>query len=62
MKCSRMWGVPVSGLRLGGTSDRIIIVAVKDKAAIRAVLGPCDTALNGELVIGIYQVSVEVEH
>jgi hypothetical protein len=48
IKCSRMWGVPVSGLRLGGTRDRITIVAARHQAAIRAILELCDASLNGE--------------
>jgi hypothetical protein len=37
VKCLTLWGALVSGLRLGGTNDRITIPAVKSQAAIPAV-------------------------
>ena len=46
-------GAPVSGLRVGGTSDRITIIATKLQAAIRAVLEPCDPLLMYEPVVGM---------
>jgi hypothetical protein len=52
MKCSMLCGALVSGLRAGGTSDRITIVAAKLQAAIRAALEPCDPVM-GETVVGM---------
>ena len=53
VKCLTLWGALVSGLRLGGTNDRIMIATVKTQAAIRASLETCDSALIGDSVTGM---------
>src|SRR6516225_8773003 len=47
MRCSRLWGAPVLGLRAGGASDKTTIAAAKLQAASRAALKPCVAALMG---------------